>query len=465
MLPLSYLSDQDIQAIHQTTLAILSEVGIVLGEGEARALLLDHGATRNDGRVCLPPDLVERCLALCPHEVRLEGRGRQATLGTGELHVHNLGGARDVLDQPEGDLRPATTHDVAEAARLLDALDGVTTVTPFYTPRDVPPSAMVPAMFGHTVRHTLKPINGPGVQSGPEARTLAEMIKVVFGDHPAVSLGVSPVSPLEFPAAIADAILEVARQGLPFGPLPCPQVGVSAPMTLAGALASQNAEALASIVLTQLVTPGLPVIYCGRLAVVDMRSIMPIWGNPEIGIVSAATVQLAHSYKLPANVYGLCGSGSAIDIQSGYERALNALLPALAGADEISGVGEMAGGIFSCPVQMVIDDEIVAMIHRVRRGFAVDEETLAFEVTANVMDGARKMFLGEDHTLDHMRSEVWMRTLGVQGIDWQSWVEGGRETVVDRAKARAAHILAEHEVPPLPDDQSAELDRILASLG
>jgi trimethylamine--corrinoid protein Co-methyltransferase len=212
------------------------------------------------------------------------------------------------------------------------------------------------------------------------------------------------------------------------------------------------------------VTPGLPIIYCGRLAVVDMRSIMPIWGNPEIGIMSAATVQLAHYYHLPVNVYGLCGSGHAVDIQSGYERAINALLPALAGADELSGIGEMAGGTFSCVAQMVIDDEIVGAVHRVRRGIVVSEETLALEVTARVMSGPMKMYLGEGHTITHMRNEVWLRTLGTQGVDWQGWADSGRETIVDRAQAKAQQILADHEVPPLPDDQSRELERILQSV-
>jgi trimethylamine--corrinoid protein Co-methyltransferase len=464
MLTLSYLSPEDIRAIHNTTLAILSKTGIALDGDEALALLLEHGATQKQDRVCLPPELVNRCLELCPQQVELEGRGGTATLGDGELHVHNLGGARDVLDYPGGDLRPAGTRDLADVTRLLDALDSVTTITPCYTPRDVPPQLMVPAMFDQTVRHTLKPINGPGVQNANEARALAEMIKVVFGDQARISLGISPVSPLGFPRDISGAIIEVARQGLPFGPLPCPQVGVSAPMTLAGALALQNAEVLASVVLAQLVAPGLPIIYCGRLAVMDMRSVIPIWGNPEIGVLSAATVQLAHFYGLPVNVYGLCGSGNAIDIQSGYERAINALLPVLAGADEISGIGEMAGGIFSCMTQMVIDDEIIAMINRVRRDLVVNEETLALEVTAKVMGGSMKMYLAEAHTLAHMRSEVWMRTLGIQGVDWQSWNDAGRESIIDRAQTKTQQIAAEHVVPPLPDDQSRELERILQSV-
>lgn len=459
---LTILSPENIQAIHQATLRILSETGIILHGDEARALLFDHGAQACGDRVCLPPDLVESSVARCPQQVTLRGRGGEATLGTGELHVHNLGGARGVIDAPGGDPRPSTTADVAESTRLLDALKNVSTITPLYTPQDVPPSAMVATMFEQAVRHTLKPVNGPGVQTGAEVRRLAEMMCVVFGDAPAVSLGISPISPLAFPEGIAGAILETARQGLPFGPLPCPQVGASSPMSLAGALAQQNAEVLASIVLAQLVRPGLPVIYCGRLATIDMRTALPTWGNPEIGLISAATVQIGHYYNLPVNVYGLCGSGPAADIQSGYERAINAVVPALAGADELSGVGELVSGVFASNAQMVIDDEIMGMVRRVRRGFVVDEDTLALDVITQVMDSPSRTFLAEMHTVRHLRAgEVWQGQVGVQGISWETWRDAGGPTVIDRAQAKAGQILAEHEVPPLPEEQSRALDEIV----
>jgi len=458
---LTILSQDDIRAIHHATLRILSEVGIILDEAEARALLLDHGAREHCGRVCLPPDLVETCLKRCPQQVTLRGRGRQVTLGTGALHVHNLGGARDVLDAPGGDLRPALTSDVAHSARLLDALENVTTITPLYTPRDVPPSLMALTMFDQTVRHTLKPINGPGVQTRVEVRRLAEMMRIVLGDAPSVSLGISPISPLAFPQDIAQAMLEIARQGLPFGPLPCPSVGATAPMSLAGALAQQNAEVLASIVLAQLIAPGLPVVYCGRLAVLNMRSGAPIWGNPEVGLASAATVQIGHHYGLPVNVYGLAGSGYAMDTQNGYERAVNAVVPALAGADELSGVGEMAGGTFSSNAQMIIDDEIISIVQRVRRGFAVDEDALAVEVIAQVMDSSRN-FLAEPHTVKYLRAgEVWQGKLAVSEIGWEMWRNAGGPTVIERAQREAERILATHEVLPLPEDQATALDQIV----
>ena len=136
-------------------------------------------------------------------------------------------------------------------------------------------------------------------------------------------------------------------------------------------------------------------------------------------------------------------------------------LPALAGADELSGVGEMSGGTFSCPAQMVIDDEIFSMIQRVRRSMVVDEETLALEVTARVMNDPARMYLGQQHTAVHMRSELWMRTLGLQGTDWQTWEKAGRESIVERAQTKARQFNENHIVPPLPDEQSRELERIL----
>jgi trimethylamine--corrinoid protein Co-methyltransferase len=153
-----------------------------------------------------------------------------------------------------------------------------------------------------------------------ELNLIAQMAQVALGEEAQVPMSASPVSPLNFSGGIAQVMLAIARLRLPFGPLPCPSVGATSPMSLAGSLVQQNAEVLASIVLVQLVAPGLPVIYCGRLSPLNMRNGAPIWGNPEVGIMSAATVQIGHFYHLPVNVYGLAGSGYSADMQNGYER-------------------------------------------------------------------------------------------------------------------------------------------------
>lgn len=461
MTRLTVLADEEVEALHQATLRLLGEVGVLLTQPEARAVLRGAGATVRGDRILLLPELVEQAVAQCPRQVTLRGRGGQTiTLGDGDLHWHNLGGARDVYDPRSGQRRPATVQDVRHSARLLDALDSVTTITPFFTPQDVPGPLMSLAMYRHTLPQTSKPVQGPGVQTAAEVRRIARMAAVVGPPAEVLTLGVSPLSPLTFPDDVAEAIMETARWGVPLGPLPCPIAGATSPLSLAGSLAQQNAEVLASLVLAQVVRPGLPMIYCGRLAMMEPRTGLSVWGGVEVGLAAAATVQLGHRYGLPVNVYGLSTNAHVLDLQNGYERAFNAIVPALAGADELSGIGEMAAGVCGSYAQMVCDDEIAANVRRLRRGFAVDEDALAVEVIATVMDGARH-FLSERHTVRTLRAgEIFYARLA-ERRGWEEWARTGREGIVERAQAEAERLLAGHTVPPLSAEQERELEEIM----
>ncbi len=458
---LRFLDDSEVEAVHQATLRILWEVGVVLTHPEGRERLTGAGAVVYKDRVRIPPDLVDWALAQCPRQVTLRGRdGPRVTLGDGSLSWHNVGGARDVYDPRTGKRRPATVQDVRDSARLLDALDSVTTVTPFFTPQDVPGPLMSRAMYRHTLSGTTKPVHGPGVQTAEEVRQIARMASIVGPPEEVLTLGISPVSPLFFPDDVVGAILETARLGIPLGPLPCPIAGATAPLSLAGALAQQNAEVLASIVLAQLARPGLPVFYCGRLAMMEPRSGISVWGGVELGLASAATVQIGHRYRLPVNVYGFSTNAHTLDIQSGSERALNAVIPALAGADELSGIGEMAAGVMGSYAQIVCDNEIARSVRRLRQGLAVNEDTLAVEVVAAVMDGPRN-FLGQRHTVRFLRAGEILMTFLAERRSWEEWERTGREGMAERAQQEAERLLREHEVPPLNPEQERELDEMM----
>jgi trimethylamine--corrinoid protein Co-methyltransferase len=317
-------------------------------------------------------------------------------------------------------------------------------------------------MLYDTLLNTGKPIRAPGMHTAREVRGLAEMVAIACPDG-FVTVGISPISPLTFPDDVVEAIFEVARQGLILGPLPCPIMGATAPMSIAGGLAQQNAEVLASIVLAQLVHPGLPVIYKGRLSVMDAYTGLSVWGNPEIGLISAATVEIGHRYGLPVDVYGLSTNAHVLDIQNGYERAFSALLPVLAGADEISGVGEMEGGVNSSLAQLVTDDEILASIGRIRRGFEVNDDALALDVIAQVMDGARN-FLAEQHTVRYLRQGEVLQTKLAARDAWAEWETAGRQGIVERAEERALALLAAHEAEPLTEEQQAALADVIRAL-
>lgn len=460
MNPWKIISDQEIEAIHEATLRVLSEVGIVLDHPQIREQLADSGATLNGARVQLPPDLVEKSIEISTKKVKTRGRdGKIITLGDGSLHWHNLGGARDVYDPVSGKLHRATLQDLRDSTRLLDALDQATTITPFFTPIDVPGELMSLAMYRYALPHTTKPLHGPGVQTGEEVKFAVEMAEVIGPVDEVLTMSVSPISPLTFPADLVESMVQIARYGIPFGPLPCPTAGTTAPMSLAGALTQQNAEVLASVVIAQLIKPGLPIIYCGRLAMMEPRTGGSVWCGVEGGMASAATVQIGHRYGLPVNVYGLSINSHTLEIQNGYERALNSILPALAGADELSGIGEMAAGVTGSLAQMVVDNDIAASVRRIIKGFEVNDDSLAVDVILDAMEGEHN-YLAQRHTIDYLRGgELLYNTLGVRH-SFEAWEKSGRVGLAENAQAKAEIILAEHLVTPLEKSQERELEKI-----
>lgn len=461
MEPWKVISDSEVEAIHDASLRVLSEVGLVLDHPDICNRLRDKGAVIDGGRVCLPPEMVERAIQASGKKVTTRGRnGVSITLGDGSLQWHNLGGARDILQVLTGEIRRATVRDVQESTRLLDALENATTITPYCTPTDVSPEIMSLAMYRHALPNTTKPLQGPGIQSAREVDYAVLMAEVVGPAPEVLTLSVSPVSPLTFPDELVEAMVRIAEKGVPFGPLPCPTAGTTAPMSLAGALTQQNAEVLACLVIAEAVNPGLPIIYCGRLAMMEPKTGGSVWGGVELGLASSATVQIAHHYGLPVNVYGFSTNAHTLDIQSGYERALNALLPALAGADELSGIGELAAGVTGSLAQLVVDNGIAGSVRRALKGIRVDEDSLAVGVIRDVMKAERN-FLTELHTVNYLRSgEIYLDDL-VQRGSFQEWEAAGKADLAEKAQAKAEQILEKHIVPPLDSYQNRELDKII----
>jgi trimethylamine---corrinoid protein Co-methyltransferase len=455
------ITKPEIEAVHHATLRVLAETGIRLIHPEAREIFSAAGAAVKEDCVLLPPNLVEEQVAKAARHVILRGRGgSMKTLGDGTLHWHNLGGARDIYDAKTSTRRKATRKDLEDCTRLLDALDGVTTITPFFTPQDIPGHLMSLAMYRYAIPNTTKPLQGPGVQTASEAHFAIRMASVLGPPAEVLSLSVSPVSPLGFPNDCAAAIIEIARNGIPFAPLPCPTAGTTAPFSIAGAVVQQNAEVLGAIVLAQLVHPGLPIIYCGRLAMMEPRTGTSVWGGVELGLASAATVQVGHRYGLPVNVYGFSTNSHVLDIQNGYERALNAIIPALAGADELSGIGEMEAGVMGSFAQIVCDNEIAGSVRRLIKSFEVNEDSLAVDVVSAAMQGSHN-YLGQKHTMRYLRNgEILLTALADRG-SWDSWEKGGRSGMAERAQDQADSILHNHQVIPLPKAQEFELDEIL----
>lgn len=463
MPPLKFLSDDDIQAMHEATLRVLQEAGVFWTHKPSLEILQDAGCTVKGNRVFFPPDLVIDSIAKADKRPIIRGRNGQVNeLGGGNLYFHNLGGARDVFDAKTGTRRVATAQDAKDAVRLLDALPNCHTVTPFFTPPGVSNEMLSLHMYRSALSYTTKPVQGPGIQFGHEVRYAVEMAAVVGTPAHELTLSLSPVSPLTMHDIAAEAIMEMAKHGVIQSNLPCPTGGATSPMTITGSVVQQSAETLAPLVLAQLINPGCGVVYCGRLGMLEPRTGL-IWGGAELGLSSAATVQLGHYYGFSVNVYGFSTNAHTLDAQNAFERGLNAAIPALAGADELSGIGEMEAGVMGSFAQMVLDNELAGSVLRLRKGLSADAEHLAVDIILDVMNGTRN-FLGQKHTMKHLRGGEMALTKLAERNSWDTWEEKlERKQMADHAIAEAERILREHEIPPLSPEQERELDKILAA--
>ena len=459
---LSILTDLEVKLIHESTLKILSETGIVLTHAKGQEILSGAGATIKGDRVYLPPELVEAQVAKCPKQIVRKGRNGESIILGGEKQLwHNVGGACEAYNAKTGEQRAATIQDLIDSTRLLDALENVAEITPYYTPRDVPPEICALAMYRHSIPHTVKPNAGPAVQTLEEVNFMLKMAEVIGKPSELLGAAISPISPLIFPDDIVDAAFALAQNDIPVAPLPCPTAGMTAPLSLAGAITQQNAEILATIVLVQLIKEGVPVQYCGRISMMDPKT-GNVLNGVETGLASAGTVQIGHFYGLPVNVYGLTSNSYALDIQSGFERSFNALIPAMAGADELSGIGDMGGGIHGSLAMMVCDDEIISNISHIRKGYRANDHSLAVDVVDMVMDGSRN-FIDQMHTIQFIRSKELRINKLAKRQTFEQWDKAGRLGMAENAMEKAENILNTHEVPPLEDAQEKELDAILAA--
>ena len=466
---LKLLSESELDKLHESTLKVLSNTGILVDNGELRELLTEEGADleKDSNVVKFPPPLVERAVETAPASFSLYERGdkgKQVRITGDKVHTHTTGGPSYIRDLETGERREAKIADVRNGARITSRLDNIHAYSPMVSPTDVVSGAEQVEMVNAAVRNTEKIVENP-VDSGTEVEFLYRIFRALAGGDdklkakPGFVISVSPISPLAIDRLSSQALIEVARKGLPVKILPAPTTGGTAPVTFAGALVQQNAELLAGLIIVQAISPGLPTILGPRLSIMDMRTSYVSWGTNELGMASACAVQLLNGYEIPSDVYGLSSDSKIMDQQQGYEKSMNGIVPALAGADFLSGAGGLES-LKSCSLaQLVIDNEVFGMIMDTMDGFEISEETIALDLIDSV--GPRGDFLREKHTARHARKGEQYQSQLSNRDTWEKWITKGRKEISEVAEDKARSILEDSEPVKLEPETEKELEVIL----
>ncbi len=465
----SVLTDEQIATIHEVSLRILAEVGVHLPHDEALCLLGDAGARidRDAQRAWLPAGVIDRALASAGKQFTLYGRdeSKTAPFGVGQRNYNSIAGEAHWLEKPGGPRRPATLRDVATAARFGDALDQMTMVGAMADPSDVPPQVACVEVMAQMLRNTTRPLQ-LWYHDRASTRFLVEMMIAVRGSESAAAERplcypfLEPISPLRFPFDGVDLLFETARLNLPVPIGPMAQMGLSAPMGLAGTMAQENAEILAGICITQVIREGMPVCYGGICHAFDMGTTQMIFSGPEQAIFGVAMTQMGKSYGLPVYINVGLTDSKRPDAQAGLEVAATMMLGAGAGADVLGHMG-IAGVDQAASLDMlVLQHEVISYVESACRELDFSADAFGFEQIAEA--GAGGSFVGTEHTARRFRDELWFPSL-LDREFYDAWRDGGAVCTEERCAARKYEILDAHEPEPMPDDMSAAVDEIVAA--
>jgi trimethylamine--corrinoid protein Co-methyltransferase len=398
------LSEREIQSIHDAALSILRDTGIMVHHDGALELLAGAGArVDKDSRIArLPEKLVMDSIEQAGKKYVLHGRNPQRTarFGYGDLVLMSSPGQYSWIDTDSGQRRAATIQDAREAIKLGDALSNITIVGSMAQPEQVSPAWRDVYLTAELVKGTSKPTRC-WVKNGRTAGYILQIYRTVAGgdaslrEKPMVEAFLEPISPLQLPKDGLDIVKEFAQAGQPVSIGPMAMTSATAPATLAGTLAQENAEILAGVVVTQLFAPGTPITYGGIPHIMDPRTSICSFGSPEQGLMAVAMVQMARHYGFPVYINVGLTDAKVPDAQAGVEKGTSLLAGALAGADTFGHCGICGTDHAGSLVWLYLDNEFMEYVKRIVRGFEVNADTLATEVVRQVGPGGN--FLAEPH--------------------------------------------------------------------
>jgi len=453
------LTEEDIRAIHDTSMRVFSEIGIKVSNERARDLFAAADATvdHRTGVVRLEPGLVMELIRQAPEMIMLYGQKPEHTLEVGGRNVYmGTGGtALYVMDAGSDERRPAELSDLKNISRIVDAMENIHLFMLPVFPSDVPAEHVDVNRFGVALTYCSKHVMG-GVYSVEGVRRVMKMAEMIAGskealrERPLVSMVTCcGISPFTLDDKYSELTIEVAGAGIPVVTPVEPLCGATAPVTLAGNLVVQNVDTLAGVMLTQLVNPGTPVFYGCISSISDMKDMKYLSGAVEMGLMNAAASQLARHYGLPIYATAGMSDSKTLDAQAGYESAITSLLVALAGGNFIH---DAAGFLEFCMCasleKYVVDNEILGMVMRAVRGIEVNDDTLAFGLLQEI--GAGGHFVACRHTRKFMRREHYKPTLSDRATR-EEWEKSGAPDTKERARLKVMSLLAEPEQSYLDD--------------
>ncbi|MFW9872739.1 MAG: trimethylamine methyltransferase family protein [Candidatus Thorarchaeota archaeon] len=450
----------------------MQEVGVHVDSEEARQIFKDHGAEiDNDLQIVkIPEHLVSEKLKNVPDQFSLYGPCNKVKveINTENVHFATQGAPTKIYDhQNPLKTRDATLKDFVDFLKIVDTLEYISCSHLDIWPVDIPYITLHCHAIKEWVKNSSKPF-GMGCRGKIMSEDLMNLISIIVDGKeelikkPRLIGFFNPLSPLTFPEILLGGLITFARYKQPLIIAPAASGGLNAPITLADLLTQTNAEVLSTIVLTQLINPGTPVLYGTVNTPIDPRTGNVAWGSIETSLITIASAQLARFYNIPSRVAGCITNAHCFDIQNGFERFNTLSAAAYAGINYITCAGTYECGLPSSLELLVIDNELAGMILRGKKGIEVNTNTIAFNEIKSVTNGLHKgsHFLGLRHTAENIKKELFIPALSERGSR-NSWFKNQAFDIFNKAQNKTQEILETHQSYELPSDIEHEINQYI----
>ena len=452
--PFELLGKDEIESIHNTALRILQEVGMVVLAPQARQLFADYGfdVDSTSERVRFDAQALEPLIAKAPSSFTLHARNpnKHVKIGDGHAAFCSVGGPAYVMDLDKG-RRDGTYAEQCDFIRVVQSLDilhqeggggfealdlpaSTRHLDLYYAQCTLLDKTWVPWTIGR--EQSIDAIEMAALSMGVSTDVLI--------DKPVFHCIINTNSPLQLDIPMAEGLIAMAEYGQAITVTPFTLSGAMSPVTIAGALAQQHAEAMVGIALAQIVRSGCPVIYGGFTSNVDMKTGSPAFGTPEYVQAAQASGQLARRLNVPFRSSNVTAA-NAPDAQAAYESSMS-LWGAITGQANLikHAAGWMHGGLTASFEKLIIDAEMLQMMSAYIEPFKVNEDTLALNAVKDV--GPAGHFFGTAHTMERYESAFYSPLLS-NWDNYENWFERGSVTSEQRANQIWKQLLQEYQQP------------------
>ncbi len=467
--PTEPLSEEGVQAIHDGAMRVLEEIGIEFLNAEAKSILRRAGCTVSPGsdNVRLDRGFVMEQVAKAPSEFTITPRNpaRRVTVGGDAMLFVNVSSPPNCSDLDRG-RRCGDRESFRDLIKLSQYFNCIHLCGGYpVEPLDIHPSVRHLDCLYDKLLLCDKVVHAYSL-GAERVEDVMEMVRIAgglsheeFDAAPRMYTNINSSSPLKHDHPMLDGAMRLARRGQPVFVTPFTLSGAMAPVTLAGAVTQQTAEALAAIALLQSVNPGTPVVYGSFTSNVDMKSGAPAFGTPEYMRATQMSGQMARFYGLPMRASNACAANCP-DSQSAWESAFSLWACVSSKANVVyHAAGWLEGGLCASYEKFVMDCETLQQIMHYMRPVTTTPDDIALEAIREV--GPSGHFFGASHTQSRYAEAFYSPFLS----DWsnfESWQERGSVSTPARANRICKRILAEFEPPALDPAIEEELGAFVA---